>query len=146
MFHGTSATQTVPLKKEHILIVEKISPKDVFSSELRFFIPNLFKTLSYLLLSHFAGFFASSINWFRVSTSVTITTGSGILTSFSVAFNILVITHPFTTFTRDPAIYSPGKSPFRSTNPSEVVDPVSAGYLAIVSDQGRYSYPARSFP
>ena len=71
--------------------------------------------------------------------SVTITTGSGMLTSFSVVFNTLVITHPFTIFTRDPARYTPGNSSFRSTNPSAVVDPVSAGNLTIVSDR-----PARS--
>ena len=72
----------------------------------------------------------------RVSTSVTPTTGSGMLTSFSVVFNTLVITHPFTTFTRDSARYTPGKSSFHSTNPSAGVDPVSAGNLTIVSDRG----------
>ena len=71
-----------------------------------------------------------------MSTSFTITKGYYILTSFSVVFNTLVITRPFTTFTRDPARYTHGTSSFCSTNPSAVVDPVSASDLTIASDRG----------
>lgn len=70
-----------------------------------------------------------------MSTSVTITTGSSILTFFSVVLDKLVITQLFTTFTKDPARYTPGNSSFHSTNPSAVVDPDSAGNLTTVLDQ-----------
>src|SRR5215469_13517101 len=91
------------------------------------------------------GLFGSCTNGPPVSISVTITTGSGMLTSSSVVFNTLVITQPFITFTRDPARYTPGNSSSRSTNPSAIVIPVSAGNLTIISDRGgTLTRPARS--
>jgi hypothetical protein len=89
------------------------------------------------------GLFASGTNGSPVSTSFTITTGSVILIPFTVVFDILVITHPFATFTRIPARHTPGNSSF----PSAIVNPISAGKLTIVSDRGGvYSYSTHSFP